>query len=131
MLPGGIVMRRCLPALLLFGVLAAAQTYPGQYPNQYPPGQYPPGQYPPGQYPNTYPARLPGGPHRASGARDQATQKEERQERQFGFVAGRREDDGRLSGWQPSQAGREGPAAADGPENRVALSIAGQDAIPE
>jgi len=54
-------MRRCLPALLLFGVLAAAQTYPGQYPNQYPPGQYPPGQYPPGQYPNTYPARLPGG----------------------------------------------------------------------
>src|SRR5205807_8879209 len=65
---------------LLFGVLAAAQTYPGQYPNQYPPGQYPPGQYPPGQYPgqyppgqyppgqyppgqypNTYPTRLPGG----------------------------------------------------------------------
>jgi hypothetical protein len=64
-------MRRCLPAplligLLLFGVPAAAQTYPGQYPTQYPPGQYPPGQYPPGQYPpgqypNTYPARLPGG----------------------------------------------------------------------
>src|SRR5450432_2402012 len=67
MLPGGkSVMRRCLPAplvigVLLFGALAAAQTYPGQYPNQYPPGQYPPGQYPPGQYPNTYPARLPGG----------------------------------------------------------------------
>ena len=54
--------------LLVFGVLAAAQTYPGQYPpgqyppGQYPPGQYPPGQYPPGQYPpNTYPTRLPGG----------------------------------------------------------------------
>src|SRR5471030_2523178 len=66
MLPGGIVMRRCLPALLLFGALAAAQTYPGQYPSQYPPGQYPPGQYPPGQYPpgqypNTYPTRMPGG----------------------------------------------------------------------
>ncbi|MBZ5619598.1 MAG: hypothetical protein LAQ69_12875 [Acidobacteriia bacterium] len=51
------------PLWLLFGVLAAAQTYPGQYPpGQYPPGQYPPGQYPPGQYPpNTYPTRLPGG----------------------------------------------------------------------
>jgi hypothetical protein len=71
LLGGKPVMRRCLPALLfsgvlLFGVLAAAQTYPGQYPNQYPPGQYPPGQYPPGQYPpgqypNTYPTRLPGG----------------------------------------------------------------------
>jgi hypothetical protein len=69
-------MRRCLRALpligvQLFGALAAAQTYPGQYPTQYPPGQYPPGQYPPGQYPpgqyppgqypNTYPTRLPGG----------------------------------------------------------------------
>jgi hypothetical protein len=60
-------------AVLLFGALAAAQTYPGQYPpgqyppgqyppGQYPPGQYPPGQYPPGQYPpNQYPTRLPGG----------------------------------------------------------------------
>ena len=53
--------------LLLFGALAAAQTYPGQYPpaqypGQYPPGQYPPGQYPPNTYPpNTYPTRLPGG----------------------------------------------------------------------
>ena len=57
-----------LVPLLLFGVSAVAQTYPGQYPpgqyppGQYPPGQYPPGQYPPGQYPpNTYPGRLPGG----------------------------------------------------------------------
>src|SRR5947209_8557331 len=43
-------MRYCVAALLL-SALAAAQTYPGQYPTQYPPGQYPPGQYPPGQYP--------------------------------------------------------------------------------
>lgn len=57
-----------LVPLLLSGVSAVAQTYPGQYPpgqyppGQYPPGQYPPGQYPPGQYPpNTYPTRLPGG----------------------------------------------------------------------
>ncbi len=56
--------------LLACGAVAFAQTYPGQYPGQYPPGQYPgqypPGQYPPGQYPggyppNTYPTRLPGG----------------------------------------------------------------------
>src|ERR1700724_30713 len=68
---GKSVMRLCLTALLLFGGLAAAQTYPGQNPTQYPtgqyppgqypPGQYPPAQYPPGQYPNTYPTRLPGG----------------------------------------------------------------------
>lgn len=57
-----------LPLCLFIGMLASAQTRPGQYPpGQYPPGQYPPGQYPPGQYPpdtyppNTYPGRLPGG----------------------------------------------------------------------
>jgi len=60
-------MRRyVLALLLLFGVPAAAQVYPGQYPTQYPPGQYPPGQYPPGQYPpgqypSTYPVPGPGG----------------------------------------------------------------------
>src|SRR6266700_7639586 len=59
-------MRRYFPALLVFGMTAAAQVSPGQYPpgqyppGQYPPGQYPPGQYPGGQYPNTYPSRIPG-----------------------------------------------------------------------
>src|SRR3974377_1010305 len=67
MLPGGPVRRPYVLALLLFGMPAAAQVYPGQYPGQYPPGQYPPGQYPPGQYPpstyppDTVPMRLPGG----------------------------------------------------------------------
>lgn len=52
---GRVVLSATLVSLL-YGALASAQTYPGQYP----PGQYPPGQYPSGGYPpNTYP--LPGG----------------------------------------------------------------------